>query len=489
MSYKEIKELITQLNSHSWSSKREDAAWELGEYKKEALIAVPSLIEALKDKSSDVQFYAAEALGKIGSEKGLKPLQKLIFEEEYNMVLQTQCLLSIAMIRTDKARDFLMSIIRNTDYCPVLRSDATIALGRMRSKVKNERLKLIKIFNIEEEDLVKEEIITTIGKSCTRDKRVINFLIEIILNSNLRWQFRNRAVEALGRLYAINAYKEICQVLVFDQSDYARNTAAKTIKRLSLHFWEKHDDIVLKLILSTFLAYALEATKLEKSNLVFNQLEKTITKFAERLDDETFEELDEITKNILDEVNELTEEDLNEILSIYFELDEIPEEDVYDEQDDNTDYDDLEIERKIITNKFPIKVLFLGAAPSDQNNLYHKRELNLIKNRIQSKPGFLILPKFGVSIGEFINILQNELPIILHFSAHGSYGELILEDEETRQSDSISINKIASVIKVHNQKKSENNFVSHLRLKHDQTQKIANHFLYSGFRLPGYLNL
>jgi len=133
MNSKRIKELIDQLRNHRWSSKREEAAWELGEYRKESIIAVPSLIRALKDKSSYVQFYAAEALGKIGSEKGLKPLHKLIFEEEYNMVLQTQCLYSIAMIRTDEARKFLMSLIRNTDYDTVLRKDATKALGRMRS--------------------------------------------------------------------------------------------------------------------------------------------------------------------------------------------------------------------------------------------------------------------------------------------------------------------------------------------------------------------
>lgn len=448
MNSKEIDDLIYQLTSHSWSSKREEAAWNLGEFRTEAQKAVTYLIKALKDSSDDVQFYAAEALGKIRSEKALKPLQKLVFSSEFNMVLQNQCLLSIAMIRTDEAREVLMSIISDGDYDPILRRDATIALGRMRSKAKSEVYNLIKIFKVEEEDLVKIEIITTLGKSCTRAKKVTNFLIEIIQDTNLNWQFRNKAVESLGRLYTINAYREIIQVLVFDRSAYVRNTTVKTIRRLSLHFWDKYEEIVFELIRSILLAYELEET-----SFVLKQIESTKMTYEERLDEDILEKLEKSVKEFLDKEEYISEEDLENLLSFEFTFEELNgmSDDVFEELDDSIDFEDLGTERKILTTKFPIKVLLLGAAPNDQSNLYHERELSLIKKRVASKPKFRFDSQFGITKGEFISILQNKMVRILHISAHGSCGELILEDEETGQTDSISIEKIVTLIKIRNQ--------------------------------------
>ena len=440
---KEIEDLIIQLNTHSWSSKREDAAWRLGLYGNDAFKAVPHLIRTLNDSSGDVQLSAAEALGKIGSEKALKPLQKLVFSSEYNMVLQNQCLLSIAKIRTSEASEFLMGIIGDTDYDSILRRDAALALGRMRSKAKKEVFNLIKIYMAEEEDFVKEEIIVALGKSCTKAKRIINFLVEIIYDNNLNWQLRNRAVEALGRLNAIHVYRDIIKVLVYDQSAYVRNTAVKTIRRLSLHYWDKKQELLFELIRTILLAY-----ELEESPFVLKQIENTLKIYEERLEDDTFEEFENNVKEILEREEYITEEILENWLSSDIEVS-------FEEIDESIDFEDYGIDKKIITKKFPIKMLFLGAAPQDQSNLNHEKELNLIKRRIASKPNFRFESQFGITSGEFISVLQNTTATILHFSAHGSNGELALEDA-SGQTDSISIQKIASLVKIRNQSNLKN---------------------------------
>lgn len=82
----------------------------------------------------------------------------------------------------------------------------------------------------------------------------------------------------------------------------------------------------------------------------------------------------------------------------------------------------------------PIKILFLGAAPSDDVRLALSKEVREIsRNLSESDKGrrFHLVEGWAICPTELQTILLQQRPHILHFSGHGSAaGELIFEDDQ-----------------------------------------------------------
>lgn len=77
-SVRAVPALVQQLGHEAWAVRRaaSDALWEIGEP------AVPSLIEALDDASSDVQFWSIQALGEIADARAVPALVKKLKASE-----------------------------------------------------------------------------------------------------------------------------------------------------------------------------------------------------------------------------------------------------------------------------------------------------------------------------------------------------------------------------------------------------------------------
>lgn len=80
-----------------------------------------------------------------------------------------------------------------------------------------------------------------------------------------------------------------------------------------------------------------------------------------------------------------------------------------------------------------IKILFLAANPEDSTRLRLDKEAREIEHRImlaQKKDQFLLIKKGAVRTGDLQLYLNQEKPVIVHFSGHGSEQKrIVLEDE------------------------------------------------------------
>ena len=461
LSKKEIEDLVKILNTHSWVSKREQAAWELGSFGEKA---IPYLVNALKDSADRVKCSVIDALGKIGSIKALKHLEKITFSNDYNTDVRIQSYYAIANTKTQEAMDLLVNIIENSDNTNNIRKEAAFALSKMRSKAKGARHSLIKIIENEQDNNFKEALIFALGEICTKDNRAIKLLIAS-MTVEKDWRVRVAAVKALGRLYALGASRDIINTLLNDKSVFVRNTAMKTAKKLSLHNQTKYPNISENLIKSILIA-----KNIEENSLVKNQIDKIVKKFQEKMGKNTILEIEKEVKQYISKVGKTDLKSLEKELFQKFESITHTENKIQDteivmkEIDDEPDYEySLEengTTKKILINRKPIKLLLLGAEPQDQNSLDHKQELNQIRS-LKTDSNLKVIPQYGISTSEFLDALDYFSPDILHISAHGGEGEIVLEDL-LGNSEEISLENVAEIIITHNksQLKEGKNIIS-----------------------------
>jgi hypothetical protein len=97
-----------------------------------------------------------------------------------------------------------------------------------------------------------------------------------------------------------------------------------------------------------------------------------------------------------------------------------------------------------------IKVLFLAANPTDQDLLKLDEEICAIEQTLrQTDLGdrFKITKYSGVSVSELQKFLLKHKPDIIHFSGHGSGGEIILEDK-TGKSQPVSPHALSELFSI-----------------------------------------
>lgn len=90
-----------------------------------------------------------------------------------------------------------------------------------------------------------------------------------------------------------------------------------------------------------------------------------------------------------------------------------------------------------VGSSLPIRVLFLGANPSDTTQLALGNELRAIDQALQLarfRDSFELEQQWAVRVEDLQRCLMRYQPHVVHFSGHGSqYNELILEDQNGRR--------------------------------------------------------
>jgi len=80
-----------------------------------------------------------------------------------------------------------------------------------------------------------------------------------------------------------------------------------------------------------------------------------------------------------------------------------------------------------------IRILFMEANPVDTGKLRLDEEFREIKNRIQQsefRDRFELVCEWAVRVDDIMRCLMSHKPDIVHFSGHGEYGEILLENND-----------------------------------------------------------
>lgn len=95
-----------------------------------------------------------------------------------------------------------------------------------------------------------------------------------------------------------------------------------------------------------------------------------------------------------------------------------------------------------------IKILFLGANPSDTTRLALDREVREITQKLRATPGvsdFDIAQEWAIRVDDVQAALLRHRPDIVHFSGHGSEAGQIIVDNGTGASAEIPLDALADL--------------------------------------------
>jgi HEAT repeat protein len=215
-----IESLILALND-SDDGVRRDAAEALGKISSDK--AVEPLIEALKDLGDDdVRMSAVEALGKIGSDKVIEPLiQSLKDSDDF---VRMSAVEALGMIGSDKVIEPLIQSLKDLDDF-VLRI-AVEALGKIGNDKAVEPL--IQTFK-DKDPYVRWRVLEALGK--IGSDKAVEPLIEVLKylgDDDVRW----RVLEALGKIGSDKAVNPLIEALK-DKDPYVRRSAVEALGRIA----------------------------------------------------------------------------------------------------------------------------------------------------------------------------------------------------------------------------------------------------------------
>jgi vesicle coat complex subunit len=100
---RQIREFIKKLQDANYTVRSNAANW-LGRCGSDASVAVPALIEVLRDKNGEVRYHAARALGHIRHPLAVEALSKRLFDRaEYVREAAAEALKRIGTPEAEKA--------------------------------------------------------------------------------------------------------------------------------------------------------------------------------------------------------------------------------------------------------------------------------------------------------------------------------------------------------------------------------------------------
>jgi len=212
-------ETIDALND-SDDGVRRDAAEALGKISSDK--AVEPLIEALKDLDNYLRMRAVEALGKIGSDKVIEPLiQSLKDSDDF---VRMSAVEALGKIGSDKVIEPLIQSLKDLDDF-VLRI-AVEALGKIGSdKAVNPLIQTFK----DKDPYVRWRVLEALGK--IGSDKAVEPLIEVLKylgDDDVRW----RVLEALGKIGSDKAVNPLIEALK-DKDPYVRRSAVEALGRIA----------------------------------------------------------------------------------------------------------------------------------------------------------------------------------------------------------------------------------------------------------------
>ena len=201
------------------SDVRGSAAYALGNIGSEK--AVDSLVEALKDESSDVQWKTAYALGNIGSEKAVDSLVEALKDESSDVQWKTAY--ALGNIGSEKAVDSLVEALK--DESSDVRESATYALGNIGGeKTVDSLVKALK----DKDRYVRERAAEALGD--IEGEKAVPPLLRALKDENS--SVRERAAEALGKIKSEKAVPPLLRALK-DENSSVRERAAEALEKIS----------------------------------------------------------------------------------------------------------------------------------------------------------------------------------------------------------------------------------------------------------------
>jgi HEAT repeat protein len=184
--------------------------------------AVEPLIEALKDLDNYLRMRAVEALGKIGSDKVIEPLiQSLKDSDDF---VRMSAVEALGMIGSDKVIEPLIQSLKDLDDF-VLRI-AVEALGKIGNDKAVEPL--IQTFK-DKDPYVRWRVLEALGK--IGSDKAVEPLIEVLKylgDDDVRW----RVLEALGKIGSDKAVNPLIEALK-DKDPYVRRSAVEALGRIA----------------------------------------------------------------------------------------------------------------------------------------------------------------------------------------------------------------------------------------------------------------
>ena len=188
-----IQQYVDQLNSND-PSDRINAARSLGYMQKKAILAVPYLLEMLKDDTCILEFdaslddmmptyssvEAASALGKIGDPSAIPALIEALLNS--NFTLAREATSALGKIGDSSAVSALIKQLSGSDH--ILISNSVVALGQIGDKTAVDAL----ILTLQDANTtilyngLAKELVLALGY--IQDKKAVNPLINLILNDD-----------------------------------------------------------------------------------------------------------------------------------------------------------------------------------------------------------------------------------------------------------------------------------------------------------------
>jgi HEAT repeat protein len=188
--------------------------------------AVEPLIKVLTtDKGSRVRLEAAIALGQIGSERAIEPLIKVLTTDKGSRV-RLRAAIALGQIRSERAIEPLIKVL-STDKGSRVRWGAAIALGRIGSERAIEPL--IKVLSTDKNTEARGGAAFALGR--IRSERVIEPLIKV-LSTDKNSEVRGRAASTLGFMGSERAIEPLIKALSSDKASEVRWSAAWALKRI-----------------------------------------------------------------------------------------------------------------------------------------------------------------------------------------------------------------------------------------------------------------
>lgn len=200
-----IRALVEVLQNDSEENIRERTAITLGEIGKDSTEAVKALIQALGDKSKEVQKESARALGRIDniSNKEIKSLAInaliVVLLQNKNEQVQFLAVRSLRTIGTgsQEAVKALIEVLKDKDSGAV-KVDSVDALGEIGMS-SQEAIDILIIAFKDNDFLVRRNAVNALSKIGKGSPEEVNALIYVIQNDEDRYVQRN-AVSALGNI-------------------------------------------------------------------------------------------------------------------------------------------------------------------------------------------------------------------------------------------------------------------------------------------------
>jgi len=230
--------IVARLDSGSDSSVLWSAAEALGRIGSERIVdaLLKVLLEAQKP---DARLRAASALGRIGSERAVEALLKAPLEAQESVVrwLAAEVL---GLIGSKSAVDALLNVLLE-DQVPAVRWRAAVALGRIGSERAEDALLTASL-----EDQVPGVRWRAVEALCdVGSERVVDALLKVLLEDQ-KSDARLRAASALRRISSERAEGALLKTLLEDQKSEVRARAAEALGHISS---ERAEGALLKALL------------------------------------------------------------------------------------------------------------------------------------------------------------------------------------------------------------------------------------------------